>query len=535
MMKELLLNFDVSAFEKIMENKLLGNFSGFKVLTIVATAGNVSYNFFTVIEAVSYEIDAYNNYIDKKIKVNLGGASWRFMLSTHFIKLQSIYEVLESACKNSILKDDKGKTLRFDKMVFCGHWFSPSSQYTSGESSYVKNIVDKEGENGSHVWEWAADRQESFSYFYDNPQKYRKLAKQIYDASFINIEKLYDKIGSLVMVVPVECLEVILKGKRGELDAIIVKTIWKDYCKKRNIVLTVYKEKDNLFSQKLYRPDEKGEVCLKNNEALNQKFVVYDVDNSIVLYGCKFAVLLKVEVRFNMVLDVSRVFADTMKRKITLKVNANRQVEGGFREHSALNHRWKKRNHNESLIEMSRQKDLIQYCPERENLMGEIRNKEQLRCDAINDIRYLIEKYGNNAVWLWDPYLSANDIIDTLFYNPHFGAKMRALTRSKHYSQSTEESKDYAAVLNKSLEEPGGMNVEFRTSAGSNLADFHDRFIIFPECECGPLAWSLGTSVNSLGTAHHLLQRVNNGIIIKETFEDMWNKLGDDKYLIWKI
>ena len=47
---------------------------------------------------------------------------------------------------------------------------------------------------------------------------------------------------------------------------------------------------------------------------------------------------------------------------------------------------------------------------------------------ALDDIRQLLSWYGQKRVYLWDPYLSAEDILDTLFYCPHANSELRALT-----------------------------------------------------------------------------------------------------------
>jgi len=48
------------------------------------------------------------------------------------------------------------------------------------------------------------------------------------------------------------------------------------------------------------------------------------------------------------------------------------------------------------------------------------------------------------------------------------------------------------------------------------------------------MAWSLGTSVNSVGTAHHILQKVDNAQLVVDAFTDLWELLGGQDYLVWK-
>ena len=64
---------------------------------------------------------------------------------------------------------------------------------------------------------------------------------------------------------------------------------------------------------------------------------------------------------------------------------------------------------------------------------------------------------------------------------------------------------------------------------------FHDRFLIFPNTDNGPLAWSLGSSVNSLGRQHHILQHVDDARLVADAFEELWDELSEPEQLIWKV
>lgn len=79
-----------------------------------------------------------------------------------------------------------------------------------------------------------------------------------------------------------------------------------------------------------------------------------------------------------------------------------------------------------------------------------------------------------------------------------------------------------------------GLSLEFRIRKGGAGWPFHDRFIIFPKNDGAAIAWSLGTSVNSLGRQHHILQKVSNGELIANAFRDLWDKLDSAEYLVWR-
>ncbi|EQD31295.1 conserved hypothetical protein, secreted, partial [mine drainage metagenome] len=93
-------------------------------------------------------------------------------------------------------------------------------------------------------------------------------------------------------------------------------------------------------------------------------------------------------------------------------------VVGTSRETSA--DRWR---HRRSELEESRRlaetRDFVQYRP----TAGHDDERER----ALNDIRFLITTHGESGIDLWDPYLSAEDLLQTLFWSTAIEAPLRAI------------------------------------------------------------------------------------------------------------
>ena len=247
-------------------------------------------------------------------------------------------------------------------------------------------------------------------------------------------------------------------------------------------------------------------------------------------------------------------------RSVVLKQELRPQIIGSTPERPR--EPWRTdRIFNESLTALQGRKEFIQY--------GRVAGAGQT--EAFDDIRWLMKEHGAVAVWLWDPFLSADDVLRTLFFCPHDGAELRALTaghQPQSYDGGGEELisetqhhrswwywstllerfrrlrsppspapswKDQQATrLEAAKGNCQGMRLEFRIRKGGAGWSFHDRFIIFPRKDRPAIAWSLGTSVNSLGRQHHILQKVSNGELIANAFRDLWDKLEDAEYLVWK-
>ena len=165
--------------------------------------------------------------------------------------------------------------------------------------------------------------------------------------------------------------------------------------------------------------------------------------------------------------------------------------------------------------------------------------KRDMRQEALDFIRELIKKYGKNGIYLWDPYLNAKDLLETVFFSPSANSPIKALTGLKIAPQENKTSSykaDLANEINQAIRQAGWLNLTFVNADRSKVGDFHDRFIIFPQAIDEPVrAWSLGTSVNSLGKSHHIIQEVEDGQIIADVFEEMWEQsINDENNILWK-
>jgi hypothetical protein len=157
---------------------------------------------------------------------------------------------------------------------------------------------------------------------------------------------------------------------------------------------------------------------------------------------------------------------------------------------------------------------------------------------ALDDLRALIGQYGREGAWLWDPYLTARDVWETLFHCPHSGSDLRALTGARETPPERSNKQEWIerqrVALNSIESNWLGLRLEYRVKHGPAGFGFHDRFLIFPRADEDALAWSLGTSVNGIGMEHHILQRVDNGQLIRDAFLELWEQLDQQEHLIWK-
>jgi hypothetical protein len=125
---------------------------------------------------------------------------------------------------------------------------------------------------------------------------------------------------------------------------------------------------------------------------------------------------------------------------------------------------------------------------------------------------------------------------------------MRALTGTEQFKEEDDDQVESAGSLTKRqdfverqrtrLQQCAGncmgLSLQFRARMGGAGFAFHDRFLIFPYAAPKPLAWSLGTSVNTVGKEHHIVQIVSDGRPIADAFQKLWDTLDQAECLVWK-
>lgn len=205
------------------------------------------------------------------------------------------------------------------------------------------------------------------------------------------------------------------------------------------------------------------------------------------------------------------------------------------------------RQYSNSINQLTEQRLLLTY-------------RENEHKKAIDDIRFIINnnalKFDLGEICLWDPFLKAEDILETAYYCIYSPLNIRAITswnkvknreiimgsncflkKALEKSKNQKEVKKFQRNQNEWIinhSNNTGVTLEFRCQHDQYGWSFHDRFLIINHKVNHPRVWSLGTSFNSLGKSHHIVQAVENPKIIVDAFEELWNKLQEKECLIYK-
>ena len=164
---------------------------------------------------------------------------------------------------------------------------------------------------------------------------------------------------------------------------------------------------------------------------------------------------------------------------------------------------------------------------------------------ALAELRGLVENHYGRGICLWDPYLTYEDLVETLYYAGQSRIPLRAIGSFDSDTQSLRGRGRWTSFEGFQKEQVAGfessgsnteLDLEFRCRRGQRGWDFHDRFLILlaPDPDEQPGVWSLGTSVNSLGKSHHIIQKVPNGRVVLAAFDSLWDALSSPDCLVWK-
>ena len=163
---------------------------------------------------------------------------------------------------------------------------------------------------------------------------------------------------------------------------------------------------------------------------------------------------------------------------------------------------------------------------------------------AINHIRDIINNqifWDLDEIWLIDPYLVPNDILETVLFCEKPNVKLKCLTDFSSIlgNQQTRNGladgngdtdrfssakKQCQKELNDAIPNDTDVNLSYRTIANGYGIPFHDRYLILKYNINKTRVWSLGISVNSLGKKHHIIQIVEAPELIADMFQKIWNE-----------
>lgn len=424
-----------------------------------------------------------------------------------------------------------------DDFLYCSSKFVPPDSF---EEVPLNKVLKNNFWNGSHIIEWQNTSKKKITPLLESPTLLQELSEKLLEHTPISVASVSDRLGNFIIQIPVTILQARFQHSRSEND-LKLNVAYHPLARPRKLRVNCDMEYDDIING--YASFEIIDTELIIPMAYDHgphKGIVWDDENNLILAATRPSSFIStMSYGMHMVESEPRIFKINSKGgQENVRVSIQQTQRNTVGNKNSNQDSWtQKRLYRDEKIRLSRQKKFVQYKPRH----GEIDKEHQ---KAISDIKLLINQYGENGVWLWDPYLDATDVLKTLFYCPFYGADLRALTNLSTFNDKAEPEEAPAGKNAQLLNQKRifdeldsnlfGIKFEFRARIGNAGWNFHDRFLIFPNIQQGVLAWSLGTSVNSLGKQHHILQQVDDGQLIADSFMELWDQLDHPDNLIWK-
>ena len=547
-----MMSSEKNEFEQLIRKGNLGFYSSCEITTAYLYSQNKqAFNLFSifVFEERTIKDDKMHFLTDKLVEINdvysLGISQRQITID----KAQIIFESLANKLQNKVGDVGFGS-------VNIGTLYLTNKQFIPEDGTMpikLNRILKNNFQNGSYILEFFDAEKTLFRGFDDNEKK--RISDVIFNVIPIDLQTISDRLGNIIFQFPSQAIfaasnAVILENdlQRTLISKFMDFDIKFDYRLSKDHVyhLAVKNEYDGTVTGCSSSVIKESQFRITDiNTDYSSTIMIIDSSTQLIQKQVKASLMKQMNFNMSMGFTGKRIVKSD---EITLHSNETFNVREKNSVINRINHLVSAREYDARLEELESQLEFIQYSTS---------NDSSDREKAIKDIRDLINKYCNNSlmVCLWDPYLTSNDIIDTLYYCKVANMSMRAITSAKERKLKknkthtlrnwiiakfkTNKKSDLSSWINRQKQEldnadSTGIHLEFRSRMGNYGFPFHDRFLIFVRINEPPLAWSLGTSVNALGREHHILQKVDNPKYILDSFLGLWEQLEDESCLIWR-
>lgn len=539
--------------DQLTNSSVIGAYQYCKVdqVVLLDKSKDVAWNYFTHIHFSSEYTAASESNLIKSDSFRKG---LQLFVSSYIIGIEKFKECMYSAVCDSIWSytDSNAKDVhQIDGAFPTSPKFVASNDPTG---SYYNNVIPLEkslyGSNflGSYyVFEIYARGERLKELLRDKDIK--KIQEILHKCKLnYRLDELPDRIGNVVCKFEIESLRTTPK-RLGDHGMVYSFELTPEIAHDMNLHLHIEQEHDRLLYKYV---DESFRLHLgeriEKGVAPNQcktTLTVSDAESSLIL----FRAVADRSVYSNY---YGQITPDSI---ITTSIHQCRKIKVGGKEHSVSLSDVNMLGEPALLVEMADAEDRQQKWQDaffKDQKYLYVYNGGQ-HDEALLDIISII---NNHLLWdlcevrIIDPYLSSNDILNTVALCKKPGIRVCCLTDIHTISHNKDAKAEILAddvqdaafdeirnsfqkELEYGLGQETDLRLSFRTVHGNNGSSFHDRYLILKYQLNKTRVWSLGTSVNSVGKSHHIIQIVESPILIDGFFDEVWCKTSADRCKIY--
>lgn len=533
----------ISEWKRLMQSGVLGIYDYCEVTEIVGFNTEDAKIPFNVLSLFVFQqgepsSQGKKSLNEKRIKLP-GLKSQYFGIYRYYIKTGFLSTVLDNHFQNNYW-NSSGDAIHLGNITPLYPFFVPAD--TLAEKTPINSVLKNNFWNGSYILELFDNSKKQVISLLENPPLLEDLSFEIQKYVPIRLAELSDRLGNILLQLPITIA--VCGFSFGDSGAVSVSLAWHPNATPRNLNIVTQTVHDGLilsYTSRIVETSETEVLLKKMDVGYPLRSLLWDETNNCILAATNPYVPIR-EIRSRIQSGFPKfreiIIPDEngeSKTELVSISNLNSAMESKVGDASIFNYQ----NHIHNRIYNNERKRL----KEARNFLQYGVNQANEKVQALSDLRFLIDNYGEEGAWLWDPYLSYTDIIKTLFLCKHGNSDLRALgdfsqaknlDEEKSYSSFEEWRKAQCLLFMNNPKSHVELKFEFRSRHGGNGYRFHDRFLIFPFKGKAPFVWSLGTSINGFGTSHHILQRVDNGRLIQDAFQQLWDQLAVKDCLVWK-
>lgn len=540
--------------DQLINSGVIGVYQYCKVDQIVLfnKDANVAWNYFTHVH-FSGKYDTVTESVLLASPATLRNG-WKLIVSQYSMRKETFTDCVRSALFTGIWSYTDSKITEGDRID--GAFSTPVKFIAENDptGSYYNNVIPLEkslyGSNflgNYYVFEIYARGERLKELLRDKDVK--KIQDILHKCKLnYRLDELPDRIGNIVCKFDIETLRTTPK-RLGEHGMTYSFELTPEIAHDMNLHLHIEQEHDRLLYEYI---DES--FCLHPGESIEKGVEPNQCKTTLTISDAESKLIL-----FRAVADQA-VYSSyygqiTPDYIVATPVHQYRKVKVGDKEYNVPLRGVRMVGEPPLLVEMAESEDRQQKWQD-----AFFKEQNYLRAynagqhdEALSNIRSIINKqllWDLDEIRIIDPYLSPNDILNTVAFckkseirvccltdihtiSHNKDAKAEILTGDTQDAAFDEIRNSFRKELEDGLGQETDLRLSFRTVHGNNGSSFHDRYLILKYQLNKTRVWSLGTSVNSVGKSHHIVQIVESPILIDDFFNEEWSQTDTDKCKIY--
>lgn len=501
---------------------------------------------YTLISFIHHEFDKYDEFkahVDLNTKSNFLNSRNECVINNYSFGIKEYTLTIEEAKNRFHLLLDEHKWQSNDNTIVDQQYLQPITSnfvmVSDNNEIPLNYLLRNNFFNGSYIIEFFDHVKEFYiELFSENQGNLDNLNTFIKRHTSLDIKKSLERFGSIVFQFPSISININIKNFDNMIE---IETDVED----SNIIAIINnKEEDfGVINPQTIIPLSAKKISTDIPYSSSQSSMIYDLKNKSILHAKTPTYFISgVNVNINLIhthqQSLRRVFHKIITVKNTQKLERQEinLLQEPISQKSSVSN-----NDSISYRDIIRWKSNVN--PNIDSWYQENYAFKQFAKNGISEtklafefIHEIINKFGNKEICLWDPYCTTKDIVNTIFFCSYSMTSARIIAdESKCKKKKTTNYRLSQQTLLQQVTDnnPQYINIEYRVR--NKHIKFHDRFLICIDKNNQINVWSLGTSINSLGKNHHIISLVSKPHEIYNSFNALWDKLGSEENLIWKI